>query len=196
MIDTYVGRLTATDKDIGRNSELFYAISSSMGLDFTIDSKSGVIKTLKSFDREEVLAVSGRSWMTLDALVTDNGVTKLRDDASVVVHIVDVNDNVPKFARNRYKANVVESAATGTKLLEVSAEDDDDGNNGKVTYSVVAGNDDDCFTVDAETGVLTLKKPLDRERRATYDLTLEARDDGTSSLCFVSIFLLLFLIAK
>ncbi|CAG0913257.1 unnamed protein product [Notodromas monacha] len=181
-IDTFVGRLTATDADIGRNSELFFSITSSMGLDFTIDSKSGVIKTLKSFDREQVLALSGRSWLTLDAAVADNGVIRLQDVAQVLVHIVDVNDNAPQFPRLRYKANVHENAEAGTKLLEVSADDDDEGRNGRVSYSLVAGNEDNAFQLDSDSGSLSLRSRVDRETRNVYELTVEARDDGNPRL--------------
>lgn len=85
--DSYVGRLTATDRDIGRNAELTFSIATSQN-DFTIDPKSGFIKTLRYFDRERLLQTSGQDYVVLEAIVTDNGVSRLRDRARIHVYIM------------------------------------------------------------------------------------------------------------
>ena len=88
--DSYVGRLTATDRDIGRNAELTFSIATSQN-DFTIDPKSGFIKTLRYFDRERLLQTSGQDYVVLEAVVTDNGVSRLRDRARIHVYIMGMS---------------------------------------------------------------------------------------------------------
>lgn len=50
-IDSFVGKLTAIDLDIGRNAELIYTLASTQN-DFIVDPRNGFIKTAKEFDRE------------------------------------------------------------------------------------------------------------------------------------------------
>lgn len=103
--DSYVGRLTATDNDVGRNAELTFSIGTSQ-TDFSIDPKSGFIKTLRYFDRERLIQTTGQDYIALEAIVSDNGVVRLRHRARIHVHILDVNDNAPSFQRLPYKAQV------------------------------------------------------------------------------------------
>ncbi|XP_037298244.1 cadherin-related tumor suppressor-like [Manduca sexta] len=62
--DTFVGKLTATDKDIGRNAELTFSLPIAQS-DFRIDPRNGFIKTLKSFDREVLARNTGQNYITL-----------------------------------------------------------------------------------------------------------------------------------
>ena len=53
------------------------------------------------------------------------------------------------------------------------------GTNGRVQYSIVGGDPDDQFNVDSRTGVVRTRKPLDRETRAYYTLSVQALDLAT-----------------
>ena len=52
------------------------------------------------------------------------------------------------------------------------------GLNGDILYSL-ADSADGHFSVDERTGVIALKKPLDREARAVYELKARASDRGS-----------------
>lgn len=61
------------------------------------------------------------------------------------------------------------------------------GINRRVLYSLVDPADDH-FTVESESGVIYLMKPLDRETKQDHLLTLKATDQGISQLSsFVSV---------
>ena len=64
-----------------------------------------------------------------------------------------------------YPVSVPESIAVGSRLMEVRALDADAGSNAAVRYAVSAESNSaaDCCAVDADTGVITLTRPLDRE---------------------------------
>jgi hypothetical protein len=55
--------------------------------------------------------------------------------------------------------------------LEILAKVADEERNGKVIYGIVSGNDDKMFDLNPETGILSLRQQLDRERTAVYGLT-------------------------
>ncbi|KAK4297732.1 hypothetical protein Pmani_029851, partial [Petrolisthes manimaculis] len=176
--DTYVGKLTAVDKDKGRNAELTYSIATSQN-DFVVDPKSGFLKTLHYFDREQLVQTTGLDYISMEALVLDNGITRLRDKAKVNIYITDVNDNPPKFLRKPYRAQVPEGSTLNTQVIRISATDADEGLNGDIVYSIVDGNGEGRFKVDETTGQVTLARPLDRESTPRYLLTVAAADLGS-----------------
>ncbi|KPI92843.1 Cadherin-related tumor suppressor [Papilio xuthus] len=150
--DTFVGKLTAIDKDIGRNAELTFSLPIAQN-DFRIDSRNGFIRTLKSFDRESLAHSTGQNYITLTVTVSDNGKVKLTDSVRVTIYITDVNDNAPVFTRIPYKVEVSEGATVG-------------------------GDEMEKFSLDEATGQLFINKPLDRESVDKYQLTVLAHDSG------------------
>ncbi|XP_050346930.1 cadherin-related tumor suppressor [Nymphalis io] len=175
--DTFVGKLTATDKDIGRNAELTFSLPIAQS-DFRIDSRNGFIKTLKSFDRENLAQNSGQNYITLTVTVSDNGKIKLSDSVRVTIYITDVNDNAPIFTRTPYSVDVSEGTAVGASIMRVYSSDADEGLNGDIYYKLIGGDDMGKFTLDEATGQLFINKPLDRETVDHYLLTILAQDSG------------------
>ncbi|XP_049940240.1 cadherin-related tumor suppressor-like [Schistocerca serialis cubense] len=175
--DSFVGKLSASDRDVGRNAELTFALSGGADQrDFTVDPKNGFVKTLHVFDREQLVRDTGQSYVVLEATVTDNGAPPLADRVKVYVHVADENDNAPRFLRTPYRVQVSEAAGVGTQVFRVFTADADEGANGQVWYSLAGGNEEGRFAVDAATGVVTVAAPLDRERAPAYRLLVEARD--------------------
>ncbi|XP_060531934.1 cadherin-related tumor suppressor [Cylas formicarius] len=177
--DTFVGKLTATDKDIGRNAELIFSLSHLQN-DFSIDPKNGFIKTARVFDREQLVQTTGQNFVTLEAIVSDNGIQKLRDKVKVNIYVTDVNDNPPKFLRVPYKVQIPELSLAGSQVLRLYTSDADESLNGDVYYSILSGNEDRRFEIEDATGQIILARPLDRETTPKYTLTIQARDAGLS----------------
>nr|XP_018915731.1 PREDICTED: cadherin-related tumor suppressor [Bemisia tabaci] len=173
--DSFVGKLTATDLDIGRNAELTFSLSDSKN-DFVIDPRNGFIKTLHVFDRENLIQVSGQNFVSFEAIVSDNGLTRLRDKVRVNVYITDVNDNAPQFLRQPYKVQLSEGSSIGTQVVRVFTTDLDEGLNGDVFYLLSKGNEEECFAIDEATGQLSVVKMLDRETTSRFVLQVIAHD--------------------
>ena len=71
----------------------------------------------------------------LTVVAEDGGLSPLSDRTEVEISIVDVNDNAPRFSNGPvYSGTVHENAPAGTSVTQVSAYDDDAGENGKVRY--------------------------------------------------------------
>ncbi|XP_045494732.1 cadherin-related tumor suppressor [Colias croceus] len=175
--DTFVGKLTATDEDIGRNAELTFSLPIAQN-DFRIDSRNGFIKTLRSFDRESLSQTTGQNYITLTVTVSDNGKVKLSDSVRVTIYITDVNDNAPIFTRTPYSVEVSEGASVGASIMRVYSSDADEGLNGDIYYRLIAGDDMKKFMLDEATGQLFINKPLDRETTDRYRLVVVAHDSG------------------
>ncbi|XP_059221423.1 cadherin-related tumor suppressor-like [Stomoxys calcitrans] len=189
--DAFVGKLTASDKDIGRNAELIYTLASPVK-DFTIDSRNGFIKALRPFDREELIQrmpttsnsnsalgnnlAGSQNFILLEAIVADNGTPRLKDKVKIKIIITDVNDNAPEFVRAPYRVQISEGSLVGTQLMRVYTNDLDEGLNGDVYYSLVKGNQEGRFVIDDATGQLSLARKLDREYQDEYQLEVMAKD--------------------
>ena len=69
------------------------------------------------------------------------------------------------------------------KLL--TATDQDKGENGRVTYSIlqtVRSDSTDLFAIDSNTGMVTLEKSLNHEKAAKHILFIMAQDNATPKL--------------
>lgn len=174
-----VGVVSATDADVGLAGEVTYSMTSksdtrSMAM-FRINSHSGRITTSRTLDRE----LLAKHVFTLT--VKDKGSPVLLDTASLVITVIDENDNSPSFEQASYAKTIPESVGIGTTVETVHATDSDFGVNGTITYSLLSSSDtDNVFTVDALSGDITTAKTLDRETVDHYALTAVATDGGPS----------------
>ena len=69
--------------------------------------------------------------------------SSLTATTSVVVFILDENDNGPIFNQSMYTFNVLENATKLHVVGSVTATDKDTGPNGMLTYLISAGNSGD-----------------------------------------------------
>ncbi|XP_053317380.1 protocadherin Fat 4 [Spea bombifrons] len=172
--DTIVFRAQATDPDSGPNSYIQYSLLSSLGNKFVIGNIDGEVRLTGELDREDV------SNYTLTIIATDKGKPSLSSSVDVVVIVLDINDNNPRFSQSIYKVEISEDTLTGTDLIQVTASDADEGVSGMVRYSIMEGNPSGEFRIDTVTGVISIAKPLDRERKSSYSLTVQSSDRGSS----------------
>lgn len=105
----------------------------------------------------------------------DGGMPALSSTVTVYCNVVDLNDNAPIFEAGPHAAEIVENVTVGTPVLTVTAQDLDSGENGRVVYAIVGGDEDGDFGV-APNGTLFTRRPLDRERKSPYNLLLSATD--------------------
>ena len=181
--DTAIGStvlmLFASDLDHGRNAKINYRLQSRSDT-FKVERETGALVVASSVDRESV------STYILTVIAEDSGLSPLSDRTEVEISVVDVNDNAPRFPNAHYQGSVHENLPAGTSIIEVSAHDEDLGENGKVRYRFVSeGQDEQSFTIDAVSGVIRTKRPLDREAKEYYDLMVEAYDAGIPEMTAV-----------
>ena len=66
----------------------------------------------------------------------------------------------------QYSETISENARVGTSVLRVLATSKDAGQNAEISYSLVAGNEHNRFSIDSKSGVISIVQPLDYEGRS------------------------------
>ncbi|XP_017772974.1 PREDICTED: protein dachsous [Nicrophorus vespilloides] len=172
-IGTTLYEAQARDKDSGKNGIVRYKIVGMSGGLFEIDPKSGHLKLSRRLDYETTRCHK----LTITA--SDTGVPSLSANLSVTVEVQDVNDNAPVFERTEYEAKVPETLSINAQILQVTAVDNDIGNNARLTYRLQNTSNSSVFGIFPNSGWLYLRGTLDRESKDRYDLTVVATDNGT-----------------
>ncbi|ALC40622.1 stan [Drosophila busckii] len=181
--------LRATDQDIGKNAEIEYgieAVTDGVGAAqdqempiFRIDSRSGVISTRSSLDRET--SDSYQLLVTASDMAATQSERKTAT-ASVLVKILDDNDNYPQFSERTYTVQVPEDQwGDDNTVAHIRASDADQGNNAAIRYAIIGGNTQSQFSIDSMSGDVSLVKPLDYESVRSYRLVIRAQDGGSPS---------------
>ncbi|XP_035389998.1 protocadherin Fat 3a isoform X2 [Electrophorus electricus] len=174
-------RLQATDPDQGESRRVVYSLVDSADGFFSIDKFTGVVALERGLDREV------QSTYLITARASDQGVPgRLSSFANVTIAVLDVNDNPPVFERRDYLATLPEDVAVGTEVTRVFAASKDIGTNADIYYSIRSGNQQGHFTINIQTGAISVFRPLDFESCKDYFLTVEAQDGGTPPLSAVT----------
>ncbi|XP_008302186.1 protocadherin gamma-A9-like, partial [Stegastes partitus] len=170
---------SAVDPDVGLNALQNYILSPN---NYFIlkqhanpdGSKYAELVLQKPLDREEHPSLS------LKVIAVDGGNPQRSGTVNINVSVLDANDNAPVFNQSIYRAVVVENAPKGTYITTVNATDADIGTNGEVIFSFakIRGFTVDIFSIDENTGVISVAGLIDYEKEKKYELRLEARDRG------------------
>nr|CAD7568523.1 unnamed protein product [Timema californicum] len=202
---SYVLTILASDGDEETNTNLHFYLTGEGSDHFIIDKTEGHLKTARSLDREE------QSMYQLVAHVEDRDKFVWECSSQVEIIVSDLNDNAPQFTMDTYSATLAEDELVGTMVAKIHAIDKDTGimvakmtrtkvqfsltlfrNNGgpddknkgvnrRIRYSL-AYSADGQFNITADSGIVTLVKPLDRDTRAMYNLSVQALDRGVPQL--------------
>lgn len=92
-----------------------------------------------------------------------------------------VMNNAPNFPQPTYSATVQEKQNPGYHIITVTAMDTDTGDNGVITYSMTAQNDQrskDMFAINPVTGLVNTTVMLDRELIPSHTFAIIASDNG------------------
>nr|XP_057920366.1 cadherin-related family member 1 isoform X1 [Doryrhamphus excisus] len=104
--------------------------------------------------------------------------------ADIIIHLLDTNDNAPKFSSDYYIARIPENSPGGCNVVSVLAIDPDSGPWGEVKYSIY-GSGAELFLIQPSTGIIYTQPwaSLDAEVRSKYNFYVKAEDsEGKYSL--------------
>nr|XP_015201700.1 PREDICTED: cadherin-related family member 1 isoform X3 [Lepisosteus oculatus] len=117
---------------------------------------------------------------------------KFSSTADIVIHLLDTNDNIPKFSSDYYIARIPENSPGGSNVVSVTATDPDSGLWGEVKYSIY-GTGSDLFLIHPTTGIIYTQPwaTLDAEEKSKYNFYVKAEDtEGKYSLAEVFVTIL------
>ncbi|XP_066284098.1 cadherin-23-like [Branchiostoma lanceolatum] len=171
-VGTTLASFNCTDQDINNNADLSYSIVSG-------DTTNRFAMVLNQLQVQNSLDFEGDDWYYLTLAVADNGSPALSANITVSVHVNPVNEFTPVYNDSSYSTNLFENITSGTVVVIVGATDADrsDQAQGMVRYSIVSGNSGNTFSIDDETGDISVLRPLDRETTNFYNLTVRVHDN-------------------
>lgn len=144
-IYSVVSIVTAVDLDSGPGGEIVYSLSDDSDQSFKIDKHTGTIRTIKMLDFEE------RQIHSLTVRATDRGSPAISSETSVIVEIIDVNENrfAPQFDDYVLIGSVLENQPSGSHVMKITARDADaPGPDSRITYSIRGGDGLGLFSID------------------------------------------------
>ncbi|XP_059061390.1 cadherin-23 [Achroia grisella] len=170
--------LTENDKHKGY-ADIRYTLKGENSDLFSIDNVTGVIKIApnKTLDRERQSVLR----LIVEAADTPNGgADRLKSETTVLIDVLDVDDNAPAFEKNVYTAVVPENVAVGKSVINITATDPDEGLGGEIKYDFLdEGEANGLFTIDPKTGEIRTRWDLTgRGRTDPYRLLVGATDGG------------------
>ena len=114
--------LRAVDYDEGIHAAIRYTlIGGNTETHFAIDSMTGDVSVLKPLDYET------QTSFRLTIRAQDGSLPSKSNTTQLLVNLVDVNDNPPRFYTSMYKESVLETTDVGANIIKVQAYDSDDG---------------------------------------------------------------------
>lgn len=173
---TVLGTLTAYDNDVGVNGqfEFFYA-GSLDGADPFVVEKNGTLWSSGQLDRER------RESYSFTVMVRDKGLPPKTTYASVVVTVLDVNDNAPRIqfpVAGNHTIHVSTVPEAGMVLAKVVAYDPDAAENGSLHFLMLSGNEDGALSIDPSGGQVKVKDVSRLRNKSVYKLTVGVEDYG------------------
>ncbi|XP_068392138.1 protocadherin beta-5 [Eschrichtius robustus] len=174
-LNSLVVTVSARDLDAGTNGNVAYALFQGDEVTqlFVIDEITGEIRLKRALDFEST------RYYNVEVAATDGG--GLSGKCTVVIEVVDVNDNVPELTMSTLTSSTPENSPE-TVVAVFSVSDPDSGDNGRMVCSIQ--NDLPFLLKPTFKNFYTLvtERPLDRESRAEYNVTITVTDMGTPRL--------------
>ena len=146
---------------------------------FSIDYYNGEISLIKPVDYEKR--------KRYELMIRATNLVGLNDTCTILVDVVDSNDNHPKWNQTLYYGQISESAPPGTpvmikgskNMMRLTAHDDDSGPNGDLEYYINEIHGRKHFTIDPVSGMIVLKREIYYEEMTAINFTVGLQDMGT-----------------
>jgi protocadherin Fat 1/2/3 len=176
-LGSYVAHLTVRST----SSLQFEIIDGNVNGAFLISPSTGVITTQKYLDYE------ANKFYNLTVITTN--MASASATCNVIIHILDKNDNVPRFLQANYSGVVSESAPISSLILTNSSEplvikafDADSEMNALLHYDIIDILPRRYFQIDSTTGAIRTIRLLDHETYDRFTFHVQVSDLGNPKL--------------
>ncbi|XP_078267127.1 uncharacterized protein LOC144599764 [Rhinoraja longicauda] len=179
--------ITALDPDIDQNGDVSYTLLEYQAIEtpvpslVMINSKSGNIYALRSFDYEQLknfrIIIQGQ----------DAGSPTLSSNTTVNIIILDQNDNAPiiisPFAGNSSPLEITHhSLCSECVVAKVIATDADSGQNMRLSYHLLHASDPGLFNVGLLSGDIRTTRSFNDQDSTMQNVVVMVKDNGEPSL--------------
>ncbi|XP_063784905.1 protocadherin gamma-B1-like isoform X27 [Pseudophryne corroboree] len=175
----------ASDPDTGDNAKIIYAISSNNTDDLPVSSylsiniETGVLYAQRSFDYEQ------HKEFLIQVMARDNGSPSLSSNATLIIRIVDQNDNAPKILYPSADSGgpavfemVPFASEQGSLITKVVAVDADSGHNAWLSYHFIQVSEPSHFTISQHTGEIRTSRVFHEKDILNHKVVVIVKDNG------------------
>ncbi|XP_063304090.1 protocadherin gamma-B5-like isoform X34 [Pelobates fuscus] len=179
----------ASDLDSGDNAKVIYSMSSSNRDDFPVSSyfsiniETGVLYAQRSFDYEQ------HKKFVIQITAKDKGSPSLSSNSTLIIHIMDQNDNAPKILYPSTESlgsssfeMVPLTAEEEVLITKVIAVDADSGHNAWLSYNFIQISEPFPFTISQRTGEIRTIRPLSEKDFFKKQVVVMVKDNGRPAL--------------
>ncbi|XP_039294510.1 fat-like cadherin-related tumor suppressor homolog [Nilaparvata lugens] len=163
------------------SSLLFELIRGDSEGHFAVDPSTGVVTTQQPLDYE--------TNRVFNLSVTATSMAGAKAVCHVIVHVLDRNDNAPRFVQAAYEGKVAEDSPVGTLVLTngsvplvIKASDADSELNSLLQYDIVEAGPRRMFHIDSSTGAIRTMQMLDYETMPEVVFHVRVSDLGKPRL--------------
>ncbi|XP_006891204.1 PREDICTED: protocadherin beta-4 [Elephantulus edwardii] len=175
-LDFPIVQVLARDADAGNYGRVSYdfsQVSDEIKQTFSINEVTGEIRLTKKLDFEKIKSYH------VEIEATDGG--GLSGKGTVIIEVVDVNDNAPELTVTSLTSSIPENAPE-TVVSIFRIRDRDSGDNGKMICSIPDNLPFILKPTFKNFYTLLTESPLDREKTSEYNITITVTDLGTPRL--------------
>ncbi|CAC5396085.1 FAT4 [Mytilus coruscus] len=171
-IGDIIYQLQADDPDLDLNGKVTYSIESGNDdINFGMHLQKGYIYISGKLDREQ------NETYNMEIIAKDGGAPSKTSTTTLIVTVIDVNDNNPIFSRAIYDVKIDRFIAAGTVIAKVHATDSDKDYNSKIDFFIIDGNEDNFFLVNITTGEIKTNVFL-HMAADFHKIVIKAADNG------------------
>ncbi len=182
---TLIHTVSAVDRDSNENAEITYSIvdNKTTSINYvSVNSLTGQLYNLHSFNFEE------QKTLSFHIKATDSGVPPLSSNVTVIVFILDENDNspviLPPYSEpgSVNSENIPYSAEAGYFVAKIRSADADSGYNALLSYHLTEPKGTNLFRIGSSSGEIRSKRRMSDNDLKTHPLLITVSDNGEPSL--------------
>ncbi|XP_069619815.1 protocadherin gamma-B1-like isoform X14 [Ranitomeya imitator] len=179
----------ASDPDTGENAKIIYSISTigtedlSLSAYLSINIESGVVYAQRTFDYEQLKE------FVIHVTATDSGSPSLSSNATLLIRIVDQNDNVPRILYPTLDSGgaaifemVPFASEPGSLIAKVVAVDSDSGHNSWLSYHFIQASEPSHFVINEHTGEIRTIHAFLEKAILRHKVVVMVKDNGDPAL--------------
>ena len=181
--DKLIATVSCTDEDTGEGELNSIELVESLAPLQLVKVSDGQAEVLLngSLDSEVIRAQE----LQVQLNCSDTGSPPRTAIATLILHVKDLDDNLPEFTEPLYESNVEETLGAGSEVVAVVCTDKDygAGDLADIRLMNVSSEVAQTFEVDPETGSITLNKSLDFDAGTqSYQFTVVCRDSADNEV--------------
>ena len=181
--DKLIATVSCTDEDTGEGELNSIELVESLAPLQLVKVSDGQAEVLLSgsLDSEVIMAQE----LQVELNCSDTGSPPRTAIATLILHVKDLDDNLPEFTEPLYESNVEETLGAGSEVVAVVCTDKDYGAGDLADIRLLNASSEvaQTFEVDPETGSITLNKSLDFDAGTqSYQFTVVCRDSADNEV--------------